>query len=342
MKITFLKIVSVLLIVFFISTFLSCGTTSGVSTNLNNSSALMALANHVPQWNVVGDTFTHDPSVIKNQDGYWLFFTSNGISMCHSTDGKSWTWRRNIFGQNLNWWKTYVPTKKDFNIWAPEIIEKDGKYYLYYSISTFGSRVSCIGLATCTNLKKPKWVDEGLVINSNNFTPYNAIDPSIVKADDKWYMAFGSWSEGLYIVELDSNTMKPVHDVKPQKIATRNMAANAIEGCCIWNPGNGWYYLFASYDKCCAGINSTYNIRYGRGKTVTGPYIDEDGKEMLLGGGTVVLSSYNNKIGPGGQSIFKTDDGYALAFHYYDKNFNGRSTLSILDLKLGSDGWLEF
>lgn len=321
--------------------FISCATSSTNAIG-GQGSYFDTVAKNADLWHITGDDFAHDPTIIKTEDGYWEFFTANGISCCYSKDGKVWSWRRQVFSESLKWWKNYVPTKTDFNIWAPEIIEKDGKYYLYYSISTFGSRVSCIGLVTCEDLKKPKWVDEGLVINSNNFTPYNAIDPAIVEADGIWYMAFGSWSEGLYIVELDNNSMKPIKDAKPQKIASRNQAMNAIEGCCIWNPGNGWYYLFASYDKCCAGINSTYNIRYGRSKTVTGPFIDEDGKDMLFGGGTYVLASKDHRIGPGGQSIFKTETGWAMAYHYYNKIFNGRATLSIFDLQLDENGWLKY
>ena len=39
-----------------------------------------------------------------------------------------------------------------------------------------------------------------------------------------------------------------------------------------------YYYLFASYDMCCRGTRSSYNIRVGRSAAVTGPYVDERGE----------------------------------------------------------------
>ncbi len=46
---------------------------------------------------------------------------------------------------------------------------------------------------------------------------------------------------------------------------------------------NGWYYLFASIDKCCQGVNSMYKIIYGRSRSITGPYLDKAGKGLLSG-----------------------------------------------------------
>ncbi len=134
--------------------------------------------------------------------------------------------------------------------------------------------------------------------------------------------------------------MKPNNT--PVRIATRGPNNNAIEGACIWDGGNGYLYLFASFDKCCDGVNSTYNIRFGRAKTVEGPFLDKDGKNMLEGGGSLLIGSNGNMIGPGGESVFTMADGTpALAFHYYDKGNNGMATLQIKKLKL-VDGWPAF
>ena len=46
----------------------------------------------------------------------------------------------------------------------------------------------------------------------------------------------------------------------------------------------GNYYLYVNWGKCCIGVNSTYNIRVGRSKSVTGPFLDKDGKDMAQGG----------------------------------------------------------
>ena len=150
-------------------------------------------------------------------------------------------------------------------------------------------------------------------------------------------MVFGSWSNGIYIIKLSSSTMKP--NASATQIATRNLSSNAIEGACIWNGGNGYYYLFASFDKCCSGTSSTYSIRYGRSQNVDGPYVDKNGVSLLNGGGSILAQSSGNVIGPGGESVFKTaNGGTAIVYHFYDANNNGVATIRINDISF-VDGW---
>ncbi len=288
---------------------------------------------------ISGSTFAHDPTIIYEESAglYWMFYTADGIGVKYSSDAKTWYQGTQIFASAPSWWATYVPSKTDFNVWAPDISYYNGKYNLYYSVSTFGSNVSCIGLMQCTSILKGDWVDMGLVIRSTSSSKYNCIDPNFVLAGKTPYLVFGSWYDGIWISRLSSGTMKP--NKSAVQIADRDLSSNAIEGACIWNRGNGYYYLFASYDVCCNGVNSTYNIRYGRSKSITGPYLDKNGNSMLDNGGTVLYSSKSNQIGPGGQCIFTTALGNtAMGYHYYDKNNNGTATLGIRDIKTVS-GW---
>lgn len=291
-------------------------------------------------WSISGSTFTHDPSIIKEGSLYWMFYTADGIGVKYSSDGKYWNQGTQIFGSKLSWWSTYVPSKTDFNIWAPEIVYYNGRYYLYYSVSTFGSRVSCIGLVSCSSIVKGDWRDDGMVVRSTSSSKWNCIDPAFVYGGAP-YLAFGSWSDGIYMVRLSSSTMKPNSSTFTQ-IADRDLSSNAIEGASIWAAPNGYYYLLCSYDTCCAGTSSTYNIKYGRSKSVTGPYLDKNGKSLCDNGGTSLLSTGGNRIGPGGQCIFSTGSKYALGFHYYAKNNNGTATLGIMDIKTANGGWLSF
>ena len=54
---------------------------------------------------------------------------------------------------------------------------------------------------------------------------------------------------------------------------------------------DGWYYLLVTHGSCCAGANSSYNIRMGRAKKVTGPFLDNMGIDMVQGGGKLFLGS---------------------------------------------------
>lgn len=286
-----------------------------------------------------GSTFTHDPSIIYADGLYWMFYTADGIGVKYSTDGQTWNQGTPIFSSALSWWSDYVPDKTDFNIWAPDISYYNGKYNLYYSVSTFGSNVSCIGLMQCTSILKGDWVDMGMVIRSTSSSKYNCIDPNFVHDGSAPYLVFGSWFDGIWIARLSSGTMKP--NKSPVQIADRDLSysQNAIEGPCIWNRGNGYFYLFASFDKCCSGTSSTYNIRYGRASSITGPYYDQNGVSMLDGGGTVLAKSSGNIIGPGGQCIFTDANGKtAIGYHFYNGARNGEANLRIQNIKTVS-GW---
>jgi len=318
--------------------FSSCENSASAASDTSDSST-SNLTSAKSAWSISGSTFTHDPSIIYANGLYWMFYTADGIGVKYSSDGKTWTAGTAVFSSAPSWWTTYVPSKTDFNVWAPDIVYYNSKYYLYYSVSTFGSNVSCIGLVSCTSILSGDWTDMGMVIRSISSSSYNCIDPSFIYAGAP-YLAFGSWYDGLYIVRLSSSTMKP--NASPVQIADRDLSSNAIEGACIWAPGNGYYYLFASFDKCCLGTSSTYNICFGRSTSVTGPYYDEAGTSLLDGGGTVLAKSSGNYIGPGGEDVFKTSsDDWAMCYHYYDKANSGTATLLIKDLKV-SGGWPSF
>jgi arabinan endo-1,5-alpha-L-arabinosidase len=94
-----------------------------------------------------------------------------------------------------------------------------------------------------------------------------------------------------------------------------------------------YYYLFVSFDRCCAGERSTYNIRVGRSEKVTGPYLDPAGTPLTEGGGMMLLSSHGRVRGPGHNAILvENDTSYYLVHHFYDAEDGFRSRLQIRPL----------
>ena len=139
---------------------------------------------------VMSGTFAHDPAAIYADGLYWLFYTADGIGVKYSEDSVNWKDGVRIFEKPLAWWKDYVPDKTDFNIWAPDISFYNGKYNLYYAVSTFGKKVSVIGLTQCTSILKGDWQDQGAVLSSTTSTKYNCIDPSFIYASAP-FMVYG-------------------------------------------------------------------------------------------------------------------------------------------------------
>src|SRR3546814_6188645 len=100
------------------------------------------------------------------------------------------------------------------------------------------------------------WRDEGVVFRSTPEDDSNAIDANhIVDAEGRAWLAFGSFWGGLQIVPLDPATGEPPRGAKPSTIARRPMP-DAIEAPFIIRRGD-FHYLFASFDFCCRGADST-------------------------------------------------------------------------------------
>src|SRR4051812_42765468 len=122
-----------------------------------------------------GSNGIHDPSSIVKLNGvYHVYGTGNQITHLTSTDLVNWTAATSVFaaGTYPSWITTYVPGFAG-NFWAPEIVNVNGVFYLYYACST-GGNVAAIGLATSTDLIT--WSDKGMVINSTSTSTYSAVD----------------------------------------------------------------------------------------------------------------------------------------------------------------------
>ena len=296
-----------------------------------------------------GDLRTHDPALVVGEDGepWYVFSTGDqrvglgSIQIRTSPDGREWTEAGTVWKASTRpeWVYEQVPGVSNF--WAPELVENDGTWYLYYSASTFGSNRSLIGLYTNTTLDPSDpayaWVDQGEVWRSTpGETDYNAIDAGIVEdADGTPWMAFGSFWGGIQLVELSWPSGKPADPgAEAVTIASRRGQPNAIEAPYLV-ARDGWFYLFVSRDACCQGTDSTYNMAVGRSREVTGPYVDREGVPLLEDGGTPLLATRGDRVGPGGQSV---SAGH-LAFHYYDASLGGDFQLAIRELAWDGDGW---
>ncbi|QNP72909.1 arabinan endo-1,5-alpha-L-arabinosidase [Streptomyces roseirectus] len=285
---------------------------------------------------VTGSTVVHDPTMIRTSGGrYLVYATGGGISYRTSTDRIAFSSGGDAFASKPGWWSSYGATEA----WAPDISYRGGKYLLYYAVSTFGSNKSAIGLATSATGLPGSWTDQGTVYTSATSSDYNAIDPNLfVDGDGKWWLSFGSWWTGLKMIQLDPGTGKQLaSNTTRYSIASRPTGTKAVEAPFVVKRGS-YYYLFASYDTCCAGTSSTYKVKVGRATSVTGPYVDKNGVSMMNNGGTPVLESHGSVVGPGGQSIMNDTDGDLIVYHYYDADDNGTPKLGI-NLLNWSSGW---
>lgn len=299
---------------------------------------------------LAGDLAVHDPALVVGGEGEpWFVYSTGDLrvgfgapQIRRSEDGGR-TWELVGTAWDASGDPAWVRDEVDGveNYWAPELVEHDGTWYLYYAASTFGSNDSAIGLATATTLDPDDpdfgWTDRGMVLRSTaGEDRYNAIDPGVVEDDDgdPW-LFFGSFWDGVQAVPLAWPDGKVAGGAEPVQVARRSgVPENAIEAPSVVHR-DGWYYLFVSWDRCCAGVDSTYSIHVGRSRAVTGPFADREGRDMAAGGGSLVLASAGAAVGPGGQSLSR---GY-LGYHYYDADDGGAPRLAIRRLAWDADGW---
>ena len=235
-----------------------------------------------------GAVNAHDPSIVKGDDGRWYVFSTDasagdihrcGVQVRVSEDLVHWDYLGAAFEDYETSCAEEIaaagldPGKHD-GLWAPEAVKTGDEWRLYYSASTFGSSRSVIGMAVSDSLTGP-WEDKGIVIRSdaNAVSKPNAIDPCLfTDPSGRQYMTYGSFFGGIWLTALDAEGFA---EGEPVRIA-------GFRGCraegsyLVWLPQTGYYYLFLSYGS----LSEDYNIRVGRSRTVEGPYLDANGRNL--------------------------------------------------------------
>ncbi|MEL7835071.1 arabinan endo-1,5-alpha-L-arabinosidase [Fodinibius sp. Rm-B-1B1-1] len=323
----------------------------------------------------------HDPVMIEDDGTYYAFGTGKGIAVWSSPDMKNWQPEDPVFDSAPEWSLELVPNF-DNVIWAPDIAEHNGTFYLYYSVSQFGRNNSAIGVATnkTLNPESPdfEWVDQGIVVQSvPGRDMWNAIDPNLAFDDEGTpWLSFGSFWMGLKIVKLKDTLTEVVEAPQKQEWhtiaarhrhwkvderdagdaanpelnyeklysedlleANKNMENGAVEAPFIFKK-NDYYYLFVSMDRCCRGLNSSYKIKVGRSKNITGPYLDKSGEKLIHGGGTLIAKEDENWAAVGHQAAYTFNGTDYLIFHGYDKSDEGKAKLIIRQINWDNN-WPE-
>lgn len=326
------------------------------------STALMA-QRPVKDGKYVENPDCHDP-VVAFCDGTYYMFTT-GMGVMSSKDQKKWRREDNVFMKLPQW-----ALDKGFRglPWAPDIIYHNGLWYIYYSCSGFGKNKSAIGVATnkTLNPESPdfKWEDRGMVVESvPGRDEWNAIDPNIIidENGDGW-MVFGSFWRGIKMFKLDETLTRMAEPQewfpvarRPEGTAPDTVSSDtavspdprgkdfdagngAVEAPFIFKHGD-YYYLFVSFDLCCRGALSTYNVVVGRSECVHGPYYDKDGVSMMESGGTPVVGPNGQYSGVGHCAVVTFDGKDYIYCHAYNKDFDYASKLIVREIEWSEDGW---
>ena len=284
--------------------------------------ALMSVQNAEAQ---SGKPYIHDPSTLAECDGkYYTFGTGRGGLI--SEDGWSW----------------HDGGVRPGGGAAPDVIKIGNRYLVIYGATGGGlggghnGRILTMWNKTLDPQSPDFEYTEAIeVATSDGMEDNDAIDPGILldPTTGRLWVSYGTYFGFIRLIELDPKTGKRVEGNVEKDIAIDCEATDLIYR-------DGWYYLLGTHGTCCDGVNSTYNIVVGRSRSVEGPYIDNVGRDMLKGGGKMVLAAGDRVVGPGhfGRTIL--DEGVEVMSCHYEADFNqgGRSVLGIRPL-LWKNGW---
>ncbi|NLU38677.1 MAG: family 43 glycosylhydrolase [Bacteroidales bacterium] len=272
-----------------------------------------------------GKPFIHDPSTIMECDGKYYTFGTGGGGLI-SEDG--WTWN----GGGV----------RPGGGAAPDAIKIGDRYLVIYGATGGGlggrhnGRILTMWNKTLDpNSPDFKYTEAIEVASSDGDEDCDAIDPGLLldPTTGRLWCSYGTYFGFIRLVELDPKTGKRVEGNKAIDIAI-DCEATDLEY------RDGWYYLLGTHGTCCDGANSTYNIVVGRSKSITGPYLDNMGRDMIKGGGKMVVAAGGRVTGPGhfGRTILE-DGVEKMSCHYEaDLDQSGRSVLGIRPL-LWKNGW---
>ena len=269
-----------------------------------------------------GQIGIHDPSTITKSDGKFYTYGTGGAALV-SDDG--WTWRQGT-----------TPVRSGM---APDVIHIGDRFYSYISRNVGAQPKAEIEMISNQTLDpaspNSKWDLGGIVASTDGIEDCNGIDPGLLlDPKGRLWLTYGSYFGYIRLVELDPRTGKRLRpDEKP-----RDIAINSEASIMIYH--EGWYYLLVTHGSCCRGADSGYNIRVGRAKKVTGPFLDNMGVDMIQGGGKLFVTSASRVIGPGHFGLFDLGDGVQrFSLHYEaDLDRGGASVLDIRPLQW-KDGW---
>ncbi|WP_026674486.1 lipocalin-like domain-containing protein [Alkalihalobacterium bogoriense] len=266
----------------------------GNSNNSNSNRPHVPYEGEIPSFT---EASVHDPAVIKVEDTFYVF--GSHLASAKTKDFMNWEQiSTHVHNGNPLIPNVYEELAEAFEwansdtLWAADVIQlEDGKFYMYYNACQGDAPRSALGIAVADNIEGP-YENLGIFLKSGMWgeespdgTIYdatihpNAIDPDVFfDKEGRLWMVYGSYSGGLFILELDRETGFPLPD---QGYGTHLMGGNhsRIEAPYIsYSPETDYYYLYVTF----GGLDAIggYNMRVARSENPDGPYYDAEGNKM--------------------------------------------------------------
>jgi len=331
----------------------------------------------------------HDPSVTKVGSDYYVI--GSHLSMAKTDDLMNWervadgvTAANPLFDDVTEALADALGWADANTLWAADIIQlSDGRFYMYYNACRGDAPQSAMGVAVADNIEGPYenveiflrsgWeadsalepgaVTEGYI--ADNYDPRihpNVIDPhTFYDHQGNLWMTYGSYSGGLYILEMDPDTGLPMPDQGYGKHLIGGNHSRIEAPYVLYSPESEYYYLFSSFGGLDAG--GAYNIRVARSLSPDGPYLDYQGNDVaevksdpslplfddasIEDGAVKLMGNFqfadggNGYVSPGHNSAYY-DEGLGKHLMFFHTRFPGRGEqheVRVHELFINADGW---
>ena len=307
----------------------------------------LGLVRTVPYTNPVLDADFPDPALLQVADGTWYAYATQTIGedgadinlqVARSVDLVSWT----LLGDALPVKPTWAASTQDY--WAPHVVERDGRFVMYYSADPDGSEGGlCLAVATAddpagpfTDVGQPLECGDGFI----NIDPMPFLDP----ADGRWLLFWGSGFDPIRVRELAPDGLAWAAGSEPTVVLEPDAFAeyeNLVEGVWVVHRDD-WYYLFYAGDSCCSSPH--YAVLVARSRAATGPY--EKLAEATGAESSAIVEADDIWNAPGHNSVVTDAAGRDwLVYHAIDRKRPFQSTEFALSRRMlidpieWVDGW---
>ncbi len=290
--------------------------------------------------NPVWSGYLADPFVLRWKGAYYAYGTGGPPAPGKQPDGNLFPVLRSTDFARWEWVAGALRPQADMAAcWAPEVAERDGTFYLYYSAAGAGGDENHrLRVATSDRPEGP-FTDAGRVLLPDEDFTIDA-HPFRDPKDGRWYLFFAKdfftgerVGTGTAVVPLEDDMMTPaappvtvLRAALDWQVYQRDRtlygrqwdAWHTVEGPFVWER-DGLYYCFYSGGNW---KTPDYGVSYGVADNVLGPYRDE----WSHGGPSVLRGIEGKVIGPGHNSVVVGPDGQTefLVYHAWDPDHTAR------------------
>ena len=294
--------------------------------------------------NPIADGWYADPEGVVFGNKYWIFPTFSAkyedqvfLDAFSSKDLVHWEKHNRVLDTSVIKWAKQA-------MWAPSVIEKNQRYYLFFSANDLQrpggpyweekdlyNHYGGIGVAVADSPDGPYEDHLGVPLINEFHNDAQPIDQFVYKdVDGTYYMFYGGWRHcNIAILNDDFTGFVPWGDNQLFKEITPE---GYVEGPFVFRRKNSYYFMWSEG----SWGDDTYKVAYAMADKVTGPY-----KRI----GTILESDKNIATGAGHNSVINTPntDQWYMVYHRRPIPNKGRDhrVICVDKLEFNQDGTIK-